>query len=99
MYQIKIGKVLKRLIEQNHKTLKAVSHETKIPYSTLHTWLENRKPRDILKVKQLAEYFGITLHQLLFDRSEYQDEKLTVQMPIQQEILNGVFEMTIKRIE
>ncbi len=100
MYEIKIGQVIKRLLLAQRKSLKQVSRDTGIPYSTLHTWLENRQPKDILKTQALADYFGISLHQLLFDQLDSRNEKPRDQIPlIGNEIIQGVFEIIIRKIK
>lgn len=100
MHEIKIGLVLKRLLKAQNRTLKKVSQETGIPYSTLHTWSENRHPRDILKAQQLAHYFGISLNELLFDQPEPRKEELSGQNQTKaNDFFKGVFEITIRKIE
>jgi transcriptional regulator with XRE-family HTH domain len=100
MYQIKFGQVLKRLLKSQRRTLKEVSRDTGIPYSTLHTWLENRQPKDILKAQQLADYFGISLHQLLFDQPDARDESFSGQIPNKNsDFFKGIFEVTVRRVE
>jgi transcriptional regulator with XRE-family HTH domain len=100
MYEIKIGSVLRRLLKLQSKTVKKVSQETGIPYSTLHTWLENRQPKDILKAQRLADYFGISLNQLLFDQEEIRNEELSGQTQSKSnDFFKGIFEITIKKIK
>lgn len=96
---IKIGQVLKRLLRERRKTLKEVSEATKIPYSTLHTWLENRQPKDVIKAQELAEYFSIFLEELLFDNvkdNNHKQETLTSQSDLK--FIEGRFEVTVKKI-
>jgi len=66
MDEIRIGQTLKRLLSQKGLTLKQVSFETGIPYSTLYTWSLNRHPKDLLKVGRLARYLGVNIQELLF---------------------------------
>lgn len=100
MYEIKIGHVIKRLLREQRRTLKEISRETEIPYSTLHTWQENRQPKDILKAQRLAEYFGVTLHHLLFDQEDLREKKESDQMDQKSdELFKGAFEVIIRRIE
>lgn len=102
MQEIKIGQVLKRLLREKRKTLKEVSRETDIPYSTLHTWHENRQPKDILKAQRLARYFEVSLHELLFGEADAREEKPKEQISfhaIGAEIFKGKFEITVRRIE
>ena len=100
MHEIKIGQVLKRLLKERHKTLKKVSKDTGIPYSTLHTWQENRQPKDILKAQRLADYFSITLNQLLFDQKDPHEEKPRDPSPDRGfDFFKGTFEIIVKRID
>lgn len=99
--QIKIGQVLKRLLREQRKSLKEVSRDTGIPYSTLYTWQENRQPKDILKAEQLANYLGISLHELLFDIKDRREEKPKVdqRLEINDDFFKGRFEVIVRRIE
>lgn len=102
MEEIKIGQVLKRVLRDQRKTLKEVSRETGIPYSTLHTWHENRQPKDVMKAQRLARYFGISLHELLFDRPDVHEERAEQEQPgppPRPEFFKGTFEITVRKIE
>src|SRR5258708_6680923 len=100
MNEIKIGQVLKRLLRDQRKTLKEISRETDIPYSTLHTWQENRQPKDILKAQRLAEHLGLTLHELLFDQPDLREEQSKeIPKQILDELFKGTFEIVVRRIE
>ncbi|MBL7664327.1 MAG: helix-turn-helix domain-containing protein [Bacteriovoracaceae bacterium] len=68
MTEIQIGKVLKHYLKAKKLNLKLVSQSTKIPYSTLYSWQENRPPKDIVKAKRLADFLGVTIDELIFDR-------------------------------
>lgn len=101
MLEIKIGLVLKRLIREHRTDLKTISRETGIPYSTLYTWSENRQPKNILKAQELAQHFGITLHELLFDLKD-QREKADEPGPKSTEkddFFKGKFEIVIRRLD
>lgn len=63
---IRIGQNLKAAIKARRLTLKSLSRLVGIPYSTLHTWCDNRQPRDIVKVKRLCDYLGVDLDAFLF---------------------------------
>jgi transcriptional regulator with XRE-family HTH domain len=100
MSEIKIGSVIKRLLRDQRRTLKEVSRQTQIPYSTLHTWQENRQPKDILKAQRLADYFGITLHHLLFDQEDFHEKRSSTQTELKNtEPFTGAFEIFVRRIE
>jgi transcriptional regulator with XRE-family HTH domain len=99
MNEIKIGSVIKRLLREQRRTLKEISRETGIPYSTLHTWQENRQPKDIIKTQKLADYLGITLHELLFDQEDSHETKTEPIEPKNDELFKGAFEVIVRRIE
>lgn len=100
MTEIRIGIVLKRLLHAKQKNLKTVSKETGIPYSTLHTWQENRQPKDILKAQKLANYFEISLYELLFDRKENLSIPSNEDLRrLGEDFFRGRFEICIKKIE
>lgn len=100
MYEIKIGPVLKRVLRARGLKLKEVSRETGIPYSTLHTWYENRQPKDILKAQVLADFLKLTLHELLFDQLDFREQKTSNEIPRQMddEFFKGKFEIIVRRL-
>ena len=98
MNPIRLGNSLKVLMRARGLTLKKVSAETGIPYSTLHTWLENRQPKDILKVKLLADYLEVGLHFLLFGEEDKRPGRAVFELPHRgQADLAGVYEVIVRR--
>ena len=99
MSQIRLGTNLRSLLRARGLTLKKVSVQTGIPYSTLHTWLENRQPKDIVKVRALAAYLGVGLHYLLFGENEKLEvAPAAIELPTRSvEDLSGVYEVIIRR--
>lgn len=96
-----MGAVIKRMLWKLRKNLKDVSRDTGIPHSTLHTWQENRQPKDIVKAQMLADYFGISLHELLFDRPDTHAAP-TAEAPegnVHEEFFKGRFEVIVRKIE
>ncbi len=102
MHEIKIGPVLKRILKARRLRLKEVSQETGIPYSTLHTWYENRSPKDLVRAQLLADYLGISLHELLFDQPDKQQRNQEkANEPLKQpaeDFFKGKFEIIIRRL-
>lgn len=101
MLEIKIGLVLKRLMREHRTDLKTVSRETGIPYSTLYTWSENRQPKNILKAQELAQHFGVTLHELLFDLKDQRGRKDDPEPHASEkdDFFKGKFEIVIRRLD
>jgi len=101
MSQMRIGSVFKKLLEDQHISLKEVSVQTSIPYSTLHTWLQNSPPKDINKAKRLASFFGISLDHLLFGEettAHFQSEEPKIKR-MKEDFFKGVFEITVRKVE
>lgn len=66
--KIKLSKVLKR--ELKGKTLSKVAREIGISTALLHDWhSSSRKPsaQNMVKLRKLAKYLGLTLEEILFD--------------------------------
>ncbi|MCT4642768.1 MAG: helix-turn-helix domain-containing protein [Bacteriovoracaceae bacterium] len=96
MNEIKIGSVIKHYLENRRLSLRELAAKAQIPYSTLHSWQENRTPKDIEKVKRLANTIGINVDELIFGISKKQAEK---DIDINDEVFKGTFEVTIKIIK
>ena len=70
--ELKVSKIMKSLMEDRKETLISLSKKTGVPKSTLSEWLGNRTPNPLQAIK-VANYFGVSLHHLLFgseDKSE-----------------------------
>lgn len=92
-----LGVMLRAFLKKKRVSLSLVSRETGISYSTLHTWLENRNPRDIVKVKKLADYFGVSLDELLFGDVDMAISRANaVELP-DASLFLGTFEVTVRR--
>ena len=92
---IHLGQNLRAILKAKGYSLKALSARTGIPYSTLHTWLQNRQPKDIVKVKRLADHLGVTLQQLLF-AEEGAGSLSKPELPRSDDLV-GIFEVTVRR--
>ena len=94
---IRLGTNLKILMSARRLSLKRVSTEARIPYSTLHTWLENRQPKDIVKVKQLCDYLKVGLHELLFEEVSAAVRASSETLPEPDLFFEGVYEVIVRR--
>ena len=94
--EIKIDKVLRRLISDARITTTLVSRKTGVPNSTLSTWLiPGAKPRDPLHVAAVASFFQVSLEYLLFDSSPPSMRALL----LGETILDGKFRLRIERMD
>lgn len=95
MSNLKIGMVLKKLMEDERHTLTSISKATGVPKSTISEWLNNRAPNPVHAVK-VAKHLGISLHFLLFSE---EDTEEPLHKLFKEDLFNGTFEINIKRVK
>jgi transcriptional regulator with XRE-family HTH domain len=92
---MQLGKILKRLMADNDVNAAQVSRATGISSRTIHNWLSGQPPRDVRQLKKVADYFKVTLDQLVFG-NESQRSALE---EFKDEINAGIFEVILRRIK
>lgn len=65
--ELNISRVLRRHLDRDEITIRALSSELQIPMSTLFNYLVNRMPRNPQHIRKICDYFSITADELLFD--------------------------------
>lgn len=95
MNNLKIGIVLKKLMERNRHTLTSISKATSIPKSTISEWLNNRAPNPIHAAK-VAKHLGVSLHYLLFSE---EDSEEPLHKILKEDFFSGTFEINIRRVK
>lgn len=92
---LKIGKVLKQIMESERHTLTSISKAAGVPKSTISEWLNNRTPNPTQAVK-VANYLGVSLHYLLFGKDDAQEP---IQRILKEDFFSGTFEISVKRVK
>lgn len=93
--ELKIKDILKDLMKKRGETLLSVSQHTGVPKSTIADWMTNRTPNPVQVVK-IAKYFEVSLYFLLFGCEDPLDGGNKMSLD---EVLNGRFEIDIRRIK
>lgn len=75
MNEIRIGTILRALIQKLGTDLRSIERETEIPYTTLHTWLHNGRPTDFRKIRRLARHLGVSIDYLVFGEEDKNSKK------------------------
>lgn len=91
---MRLQKNLKRILADHDLTAAQLSRKTGVPKATVGDWLAGGIPRDLRKVKLVADFLGLTVDQLCFG------DGLANQEPIEQhldEIRAGLFEVVLRR--
>lgn len=92
---IKLGTVLKNVMEEKRYSVKEIAKATGVPATTIYEWLGNRVPKNPLQAREVAKFLGVTFHYLLFGE---EDPKEPLQMIIKDDFFSGTFEINIKRV-
>lgn len=95
LVELKIGKVLKQIMDNDRHSITSISKASGVPKSTISEWLNNRTPNPTQAVK-VANYLGVSLHFLLFGRDDAQEP---IQKILKEDFFKGTFEITVKRIK
>ena len=93
--QLKVSTVLKDLLKQKGETISSLSKATGVPKSTIGDWMASRVPNPV-QAALVANHFGVGLHYFLFGVDDLKGKSTH---PSYEEILNGRFEISIRRVE
>lgn len=92
--ELKLHRILKRLMEQKGLSARELSRKTKVPPSTLSSLMAGGKPQKLDHILALAEFFGTSMEMLLYgvdNRPPSLDEVLT------EGVFSGWLKVEIKR--
>lgn len=93
--EIKIGKVLQQLLKERNMSMRELAKASGVPASNLTEWSANRSPKNPIQVKKVAEALGVTMHFLLFGEDDNQEP---IQKILKENLFEGTFEISIKRV-
>lgn len=90
---IKLAENLRKLMLSNQLTLVSVAKQVGMNKSSLHNYCHGVMPRNLLKIKKLADHFDVSLFELIFG-SEFP----SLGSDLANEV-DGRFEIIIKRMD
>ena len=61
-----LHEVIHEFLGQHKISLRELSVQSEIPYSTIYSWSLGGKPKDLTKLKKLADTMELSLDQLIF---------------------------------
>ena len=93
--KLKIGPVMRTLIDDRRLTLKEISKATGVPASTIAEWTNNRAPKNPEQAQKVASFLGISLHHLFFG---VEDREEPISKLLKEDVFSGTFEISIKRV-
>lgn len=93
---MELKNILRKLIEERGVTVTKVSKASKVPAQTIHNWLSGVEPRSFSQVKQVSDYFEVSLDYICFGIKEKNQSKFE---NYSEEINAGVFEVVLRRVK
>lgn len=92
---------LKKLINNDDLTVAQLSRATKVPSQTINNWLSGLQPKNMNQVKAVANYFKLSLDELVYGETNQKVKKSCID-PISEhedDINAGVFEVILRRVK
>lgn len=91
---------LRSLLKSHDITASHLSRKTNIRVQTLSNWMSGQTPRDIRQVKRVAQYFNMTIDELVFgEESPLGSSKSILRNVFDNDIFEGEFEVILRRIK
>jgi transcriptional regulator with XRE-family HTH domain len=91
--KMKLAENLKKLILSKNMTVTSASRQIGMNKSTLHNYCNGVVPRNLLKIKELADLLDVSLNELVYGTSSKIDS------PSEKEGIEGRFEIVVRRLE
>jgi transcriptional regulator with XRE-family HTH domain len=91
-----LKKNLKRILADQDLTAAQLSRKTGVPKTTLSEWLAGGNPRDLTKVKHVADALGLTVDQLCFGDIAESSQPIERHL---EEIRIGKYEVVLKPLK
>ncbi|MCX6111907.1 MAG: helix-turn-helix transcriptional regulator [Proteobacteria bacterium] len=93
------GEILEMLLEKNHLSVRKFSTEIKVSPKTVGEWIgkNGRFPNSPSIIKRIADYFNISVHELLYD--EIDPTSIIDSFLNKTEIYSGYYKLTIEKVD
>lgn len=91
---------LRELLRSRGMTAADLSRVTGIPKQSISDWLAGVTPRDLKRLKKVAEYFGVTVDQIVFgDNNNIGGHTVAVATEDGGGWVTGIYEVRFRRID
>lgn len=93
-WNMNLSKNLKRILSERDLTVAQLSRKARVPRTTISEWMTGGNPRDLRKVKFVADALNLTVDQLCFGDGTAGTESIENHL---EEIKAGLFEVVLRR--
>ena len=92
------GKTLSQLMKEKRISGRSLAKGLSVPYRTIQEWAGpgSRMPRDPDTIRQMAEFFSVSTHYLLF--GEEDPHSMLGEILHKTELHTGLYEITIRKV-
>ena len=97
---MQLKKNLRQILAEREMTISLLSRKTQVPKSTISEWMAGASPRDLKKLKIIAECLGYTVDELCFGNQASRTRSAadcSIE-PHLEEIKAGVYEVILRKI-
>lgn len=92
--EVKIGYVLKHLMNEKKLTFKKLSELSGVPISTIKTWSAGVEPKSFSAARKVARILGVSVEYLVFGNAD--NKQLTLQDVMTTQLFSGWCKITIE---
>ncbi len=91
---------LRELLRSRGMTAADLSRVTGIPKQSISDWLAGVTPRDLKRLKKVAEFFGVTVDHIVFgNNSDFGRRTVTISSEDDGDWVSGVYEVRFRRVD
>ena len=87
------------LMASNDVSMTDLSKATSVPLSTLHGWTQGVEPKKIEQVKNVADFFGVTLDFIFYGIESEEIETENNFKKYDEDIMAGVYEVILRPVK
>lgn len=91
-----LSKILQDLIKEHGLNISKLAELTGVNVQTIHNWSSGQKPKNIVQIKKVADFFDVSIEYLCFGESDNKKNDLN---EYRDEINAGVFEVVLRRVK
>ncbi len=91
---VKIGHVIKHLMNEKKLTFKKLSELSHVPVSTIKTWSAGVEPKSMVSARKVARVLGVSVEHLVFGSSD--QPPITFQNLLTTQLFSGWCKVTIE---
>ncbi len=95
---MRLAENLSLLVKRQNISVSSLAKKTNIPNQTIHNWINGYNPQNIDHLKQIANFFNVTIDQLCFSSiDEIESDHSDPITHYTEEINAGLFEVILRR--